>query len=272
MTEFGGTSRMKAGRAKTGRATAGPRSALSLPSSHTGPLIDGTAEVTTRRTLRKSAAELEAARRAVMLEPEDAEPAAARAHFGQRATRLSESETGFSGQRNAAPDLFSPAFALSRHAASRAPDATERSILTRAGAARLRNAVLVVCGFLIGLLAVPALLLSTPRSPIAAPLSNSSLSGLLIRDVEANIAPRGDGAVLSVVGTLANDTTASALLPPLRIVLTGPGGDLLTKPLRAGVERLAPGQSVRFVSAVAVSAGIAGDVSVRFDDSGKPRP
>ncbi len=267
MTEFGGTSQAMAGRTPSGR-----RSAFSGKTAHAGPLIDGTAEVTTRRTLQKSAAEIEAARRALMIEPGDAEPTPARAFFGQRDTRASGGETGFSGPRNAAPDLFSQAFAPSHFVSPAASEAEDRSILTRARAVRLRNGALIVGGFLIGLLAVPALLLSTPQSPIAAPLADSSLSGLLLRDIEANIAPRGDGAVLSVAGTVANETTASALLPPLRIVLTGPGGDLLTKPLRAGVERLAPGQSVRFVSALAVRAGSAGDVSVRFDDAAKPRP
>ncbi|WP_206453003.1 hypothetical protein [Aurantimonas marina] len=267
MTEFGGPSR-----AKAGRATAGPRSALSLKSFHTGPLIDGTAEVTTRRTLPKSAAEIEAVRRGLMIEPDPAEHSPARAFFGQRAPGAFGAETGFSGQRNAGPDLFSQAFAPSHFTASTAHDATERSILARGGAARLRNGALIAGGFLVGLLAVPALLLSTPQSPIAAPLSDPSLSGLLIRDVDANVAPRGDGAVLSVAGTVANDTKMSALLPPLRIVLTGPEGDLLSKPVRTAVERLAPGRAVRFVSAMAVPVGLSGDVSVRFDSPGKRRP
>ncbi|MEC5292210.1 hypothetical protein VSX64_15855 [Aurantimonas sp. C2-6-R+9] len=265
MTEFGGTSQATAGRTPAGR-----RSALS--GKIAGPLIDGTAEVTTRRTLQKSAAEIEAARRGLTIEPDDAEPSPARAFFGQRGTRAFRGETGFSGPRDLAPDLFSQAFAPSHFVSPAPSEAAERSILARARAMRFRNAALVVSGFLIGLFAVPALLLSTPRSPIAAPLADSSLSGLLLRDIEANIAPRGDGAVLSVAGIVANETATAALLPPLRIVLTGPGGDLLTKPLRAGIERLAPGQSVRFVSTLAVPAGMAGDVSVRFDDVGKPRP
>lgn len=265
MTEFGGTSQAMAGRTSAGRRNA-------LSGKIAGPLIDGTAEVTTRRTLQKSAAEIAAARLGLTIEPDHAEPSPAREFFGQRDTRAFGGETGFASPRDTAPDLFSQAFAPSHFVSPAASRAAERSILTRARAMRLRNAALVVGGFLIGLLAVPALLLSTPQSPIAAPLADSSRSGLLLRDIEANIAPRGDGAVLSVAGTVANDTTVSALLPPLRIVLTGPGGDLLTKPLRAGVERLAPGQSVRFVSALAVPAGIAGDVSVRFDDAGKPRP
>lgn len=227
--------------------------------------IDGEAEIVGRQALPRHASTL----RQIAHEPtaSEAMPASGARPFGRRAS--GHGHGSFPDAAAAERDLLRQAFLLSRHASRPAQEAPTRSSLA-ARARRLSpgRAVLVVGGFLVGLLAAPVLLLSMPDSPVAAPYAATSASGLVLRNVDASVVPRGSGAVLSVAGVIANDTAGPLTVPTLRIALTDAGGITRSKPLNAQISALPAGQSVRFLSALAVAGDTAGDIRVEFEDTG----
>ena len=235
-------------------------------------VIDGTVTAVARRPLQKSQAARAAAGEALRLThvaPERDEPTAA--EIAARAFGRHRRAAGpGSGSATRRPDLVFPGD-RDRHFQPRLrPDAASTSPVD--ARRRIRNAAMVAALFLLGFLAIPVFLVATPESPAAAPYVATSASGLTIEDVKAGLAPRGDGAVLSVSGTISNPTRANATIPPLRIALANAEGDVLARPLATTVGRLAAGSSIRFLSTLAVPSGLSGDVSVRFEDPMAGRP
>ncbi|MEF2553663.1 FxLYD domain-containing protein [Aurantimonas sp. A2-1-M11] len=228
-------------------------------------IIDGEAEVVSRQPLPHHASTL----RQIAHEPAvaDAMPEPGERAFGRR----SAASRAFASAASEDRDLLRQASLLS-HGASWPADAgpARESLGTMARRLSPSRAVLVVGGFLVGLLAAPVLLLSMPESPVAAPYGVASASGLVLRDVDASIAPRGPGAVLSVAGTIVNDTAGTLTVPTLRIALRDADGITRSRPLNAQISALPAGQSVRFRSALAVAGDTAGDMSVEFEETGAP--
>jgi len=227
-------------------------------------IIDGEAEIVGRHPLPRHASTL----RQIAQEPvpvRDAAQESGERRFGRRVAGRGSLLNATTEER----DLLRQAVFLSRHASRPDEDGPVRTSVA-ATARRLSpgRAILVVGGFLIGLLAAPVILLSMPESPVAAPYAVASHSGLVLRNVDAGIATRDNGTVLTVAGTIANDTAGPLTVPNLRIALTDARGMTRHKPLRAQISALPAGHSVRFLSALAVAGDTAGDISVEFEDTG----
>lgn len=221
-------------------------------------VIEGTAEVTTRIRREKSAAELEAARLSLAAPADDGE---SRAAFGRRAP-VDPAAPRRHEPRTAAPDLLWQS--LPPRGARPLPGGAARAVIAHARSLRLRDAAAIATAFLVGVFALPVLLLWMAAAPVAAPLVMAPAGGVILSDVETSLAPRGDGAVLTVAGRLANVAAASAEVPLMHIVMTAPDGSRQVKPLRAGIGELGAGQSVQFLSALAVPAGSGGTIAVDF--------
>ncbi|NDV88731.1 hypothetical protein GTW51_18695 [Aurantimonas aggregata] len=222
-------------------------------------VIEGTAEVTTRIRRDKSAAEMEAARLSLAAPTGEAE---ARTLFGRRAPLDPAGSRRRHDAQTAAPDLLWQSRAP--RGARPMPGGAARAIVAHARSLRLRDAASIATAFVVGMFALPFLVLWMAAAPVAAPLVMSPSGGVILSDVETSLSPRGDGAVLTVAGRLANVATRSANVPLMHIVMSAPDGSRQVKPLRAGIGELGAGQSVQFLSALAVPAGTDGDIAVDF--------
>ncbi len=259
------------------------RAARAIPT-----IIDCVAEVTERKPLDKSAA----ARAAAHPERPAGAPfwaageADARSRGFGRRTESFFADTGHFGRTSRRrttltprrheneSDLLWQALDLSRHARvepSAEPVGLEAALphIHRRIGLRARNAALVAGGFLAGLLAIPVFLLSSSVAPVAAPIPDVAILGgaagdLVLERVTASLVPRGEGKVLSVEGTVRNAALQDTIVPPLRIALSNGDSVVGERPLSIGVVRLTAGQSVHFVSRVAVSSASSGDIAIGF--------
>ncbi|MBB4005692.1 hypothetical protein [Aurantimonas endophytica] len=220
-------------------------------------VIEGTAEVTTRIRREKSAAEMEAARLSLAAPAE----ADSRPMFGRRSP-LDPAGSRRHEPRTAAPDLLWQS--LPPRGARPMPGGAARAIIAHARSLRLRDAAYIATAFIVGMFAMPVLILWMAAAPLAA----SPTGGVILSEVETSLAPRGDGAVLTVAGRIANVADRAAHVPLMHIVMNGPDGSRQVKPLRAGIGELGAGRSVQFLSALAVPAGIEGDIAVDFAAGG----
>ncbi|KQT85842.1 hypothetical protein ASG48_04310 [Aurantimonas sp. Leaf443] len=135
--------------------------------------------------------------------------------------------------------------------------------------APLARRALFACGFLIGLLSVPALLLTMLGAPVAATLAAPDISatlvgGIAVENATSAITTRGAGAVLTVSGTLRNALQTPSLVPTMRIALTDEAGRTLQRPFRPTRDRLAAGETLAFSTRIAVPAELAGAVSIKL--------
>lgn len=257
------------------------------PARTIAPIIDGVAEVTARRPLQKSAAARSAARRERHVEETvwaDGEAEARSRGFGRR-TESFFADTGPFGRtarHRTAPvprrreddsDLLWQALDLSRHARLKPaaePVGLQAALprIQRSIGSKARNAALVAGGFLVGLLAIPVFLLSSSAAPVAAPIPGIAVMGdrsdLVLERVTASLLPRGEGKVLSVEGTVRNVAARNAIVPPLRIALSDAGSIVGERPLSIGVRHLTTGQSVHFVSRIAVPSATTGRIAIGF--------
>ncbi|HEX2019398.1 MAG TPA: hypothetical protein VGO17_10710 [Aurantimonas sp.] len=222
-------------------------------------VIESTAEVTERTRRKKSAAEIEAARQSLAETPEDLD---ARGSFGRRAPLDATACVRRHEPRTAAPDLLWQN--LPPRGARPLPGGAARAVLAHARSLRLRDAAFIATAFLAGLFALPVAILWMASAPVAAPLAVSPAERMILSEIETRLAPRGDGAVLTVAGRIANAADEPLQVPLMHIVMSGPDGSRHVKPLRAGIGELGAGQSVQFLSALAVPAGTAGEVAIGF--------
>jgi hypothetical protein len=124
---------------------------------------------------------------------------------------------------------------------------------------------------------LPAILFFAPDGPVGSAVAGVQGGGFRVAGLSARIVARGDGAVLSVEGTIHNAAPHATRVPPLRIALKSANGVTQTRMLDTTTASLAAGGSLSFRSSVAVPAGSRGDVSVdfinnvRFDATG-PSP
>ena len=218
-------------------------------------VIEGTAEVTARTRRKKSAAELDMARQSLSGTVEEVD---ARSAFGRRAPTARQRPE----PQAAAPDLLWQS--LPPRGARPLPGGALRAVVAQARSLRLRDAAFIAGAFVVGMFALPVGILWMASAPVAAPLAAASASGVILSEIETNLAPRGDGVVLTVAGRIANVADQAIQVPLMHIVMSGADGSRQVKPLRAGIGELGAGQSVQFLSAMAVPAGTQGDIRIDF--------
>lgn len=222
-------------------------------------VIEGTAEVTARTRRTKSAAEIEMARQSLAGPGEEAD---ARTSFGRRAP-LDRAGAGPRPEpHSAAPDLLWQR--LPPRGARPLPAGALRAVVAQARTLRLRDAAFIATAFVVGMFALPVGILWMASAPVAAPLAAASAPGVVLSEVETNLAPRGQGVVLTVAGRIANVADEAIQVPLMHIVMSGGDGSRQVKPLRAGIGELGAGQSVQFLSAMAVPAGTQSDIRIDF--------
>lgn len=222
-------------------------------------VIEGTAEVTTRIRREKSAAEMEAARLSLAGPAGEAET---RTSFGRRSPLDPAGSRRRHEPQTAAPDLLWQS--LPPRGARPLPGGAARAIIAHARSLRLRDAATIATAFVVGMFALPVLILWMAAAPLAA----SPTGGVVLSEIETSLAPRGDGAILTVAGRIANVAEEAAHVPLMHIVMRGADGSRQVKPLRAGIGELGAGQSVQFLSALAVPAGTEGEIDVDFAAGG----
>ncbi|MCB8837234.1 hypothetical protein [Aurantimonas sp. VKM B-3413] len=222
-------------------------------------VIDGVAEVTSRSSRVKSREEKAAAFAAFQQHEPQETPV-----FGRRRSAQQAGAGSSRRQRPENRDLLWQAQAAAAGVGPSPDPAAPRNAAKTKPSPRmpLGQAALAAGAFALGLALIPSFLVALPQSPVAATSLTDPGSAVAIRNVEASLTTRGDGAVLSVAGTIVNETAVPMLVPPLRIAFRHFDGKIETKPFRPDVDRLDPHQSVGFVSLIAVPEGTKGEVSV----------
>ena len=262
-------------------------------------IIDGTAEVIARRIVAKTAAERAAASREMQeaATPVTFDTAPAQG-FGRRRQSFFNHKDGFGRASHARVTLMSK-----RHLKDRddAPDLLRQSLdlsqslrffssagsldgeaplipMERGLGRRARNAAFLTAGFLVGVLSIPVFLLAAPNAPVAAPYRDAASAtglsvsgGFSLDGVETALVAHGAGKVLTVEGTIRNTADTTGLVPPLRIAMRDGTGIVGERPLRVGVDSLRAGQTVHFVSRLAVASNATGEVSIGFLPASKSR-
>ena len=127
-----------------------------------------------------------------------------------------------------------------------------------------RNGRIAGFGALALSILLPAFLLLSPQGPVNSAMAGVQAGGFRVAGLHVKILPRGDGAVLSVEGTVHNATGREAIAPPLRIALKSSDGVIRTRMLSTSTKSIASGAALTFRSTVAVPVGARGDVSVDF--------
>ncbi len=230
------------------------------PAAH-GPCIDGVAEVTSRRrSSQGTSGQTPASGRGPQFGRrqsaddcrDSARPSDERSH--RQPFRPAESvrspEAGFS-QASAVPSQGVSARGMT-------------STVSRRSGARLGRIGLFVCAFVFGALLLPAFLVSFPETPIAATASNGGGYVVRLDTVEASLKSHGEGRMLKVEGRIRNPAAVAAAVPPLRIDFADSAVGLRSRTLQTSVAHLGAGQSVDFVTMIAMPEDAKGDVSVGF--------
>ena len=216
-----------------------------------GPCIDGVAEVTSRRT---PAANQSAGKPSGFAEPTTS--------FGRRQNAAHSIPTPrMASQTVESGDAEIAAAVLVDAKASRASSPATAQLPARRSKARLS---LVVGAFAFGALLLPVFLVSFPETPVAAVATNGSGFAVRLGPVSASLSDHGDGRMLKVAGTITNPGQLGATVPPLRIDFADSAKGLRSRMLQTTVARLDAGQSIDFVSMIAMPADTKGDVQVGF--------
>ncbi|MBO0902463.1 hypothetical protein [Jiella sonneratiae] len=126
---------------------------------------------------------------------------------------------------------------------------------------------LFVCAFAFGALLLPVFLVSFPEAPIAATATNAGGYPVELSTVSARVADHGAGRVLTVEGRITNPSRGDAAVPPLKIDFADRDTGLRSRTLQTSVARLSAGQSIEFVSMVALAEDSTGEVRVGFVDA-----
>ncbi|MBP0615152.1 hypothetical protein [Jiella mangrovi] len=185
--------------------------------------------------------------------------------FGRRRTDAPREWTSIQPRQPASPAIgdtgAAGAEALAGAETTRKPRSGHRRERARIAPGRLG---LVACAFAFGLLLLPAFLVSFPDTPVAATASNVGGYAVRLDTVSASLVSHGNGRILKIAGKISNSGTAIASVPPLRIDFADRSAGLRSRTLQTSVGRLGAGQSVDFVSMIAVPDNAKGDVRVGF--------
>lgn len=225
-----------------------------------GPCIDGVAEVKNRRRQGRNA--------------ESTPPESGQGRiFGRRQT--SNDTEGF-----ARPQDERRAAAATPAEAVRSPEASwaeaveirpgDRAMkaatpnASRRGAALPGRIALVACAFVFGALLLPVFMVSFPETPVAATASNGGGYSVRLTTINASLTSHGEGKLLRVEGRITNPAKAAAAIPPLRIDFADRSAGLRSRTLQTSVDHLSAGQSIDFVTMIAMPQDAKGDVRVGF--------
>ncbi|WAP68048.1 hypothetical protein [Jiella pelagia] len=219
-----------------------------------GPCIDGVAEVIGRRRQGLNAAERS---------PESGQGPA----FGRRQAREERpASVRLSGQRQAgttrpaeanwAETVEIPFAGVAARAAAAGTNRRGAPLPGRIG--------LVACAFMFGALLLPVFMVSFPETPVAATASNGGGYAVRLATINASLTSHGDGKLLRVEGRITNPATAAAAIPPLRIDFADRSAGLRSRTLQTSVDHLGAGQSIDFITMIAMPEDAKGDVRVGF--------
>ncbi|MBO0663070.1 hypothetical protein LQ948_09740 [Jiella sp. MQZ9-1] len=202
------------------------------------PCIEGVAEVTARRSLDKSAAR-------------SAIPAAdsPTRDFGQR--RRSAADTPQSAKNHTDPHADANHRTLPGSTPPWQRLATGRFAVLAAAVA-------------VGAPLVPALLVAFPKTPIAATVVDEPQYAVQLGTVEASLKQHGDRKMLEISGRIANPGRSAAAIPPLQISFADPKQGLRSRTLQTSVAQLPAGQTLDFISKIAMPEDANGTVRIGF--------
>ena len=230
---------------------------------HAPGVIDGEAVVVARRQVIKSPRDRAAAAPIIPPAAEPDMPLSAHAAYVFERRQHPMPRAPLSVRRHPQADLLFQPQSPQRFAPPTRIDGVSLFLKDKSGAIP-RNGRIAGLGALALSILIPAILFFSPQGPVSSAMAGVQAGGFRVAGLNAKIVPRGQGAVLSVEGTIHNATSRAGFAPPLRIALKSDGGIIQTRMLTTGAKSLAAGGALSFRSTVAVPAGARGAVSVDF--------